>query len=68
MNCRLCNSPLIGTEIPHGTCGHCGKRSLPRPPCEYDGQDFFAFIVDTPVCLDCWEFYMDQAPLHAGVW
>lgn len=50
------------------TCTLTGHCQLCRPPCEYDGQDFFAFIGDTPVCMDCWEYYQDQAPIHAGIW
>lgn len=30
MNCANCGGPLIGSETDHGTCGHCGGRSL-RP-------------------------------------
>lgn len=26
--CRSCQCPLVGSEIPHGTCGACGDRSV----------------------------------------
>lgn len=26
MNCSSCDQPLIGSEVDHGTCGHCGRR------------------------------------------
>lgn len=28
VRCGLCGGDLIGTEVDHGTCGHCGGRSL----------------------------------------
>lgn len=50
------------------TCTSLGRCKVCRPPCEYDGDRFFAFIGETPVCMDCWEYYHDQAPLHSGAW
>lgn len=38
------------------------------PPCEYDGDKFFAFIGEVPLCLDCWEYAQDQAPIYSGIW
>lgn len=26
--CAGCNGQLIGSEIPYGTCGHCGNRGV----------------------------------------
>lgn len=26
--CEVCRATLIGREIAHGTCGHCGGRSI----------------------------------------
>ena len=27
--CAVCHGQLIGSEVRHGTCGHCGRRSVP---------------------------------------